>query len=286
LHLGKPRQCCLIFVISVVNAVIYTSGVKNSIEFNLNKEPQCSPVVAIVVLVSLLFAGFTSTPRAAASPAEIDTCAQFAAKYSGPYTDGGETLFRLRGSFTLTDGQTITITLTADYQGFGGLELRPNAGDWVSLFGPDLLPQTGNYTAPSAGIYEVYGFADNDYDTGLLTITCSGSAGGDAVDHAKLCPFTDGRVNDCTAGETAAIYCTAEGDFQVYGLLNGKGFLAMVVSKAEIAAVPEYPKQNTLIKEAFGIRLYRLTSGQLQINSPASEADKPDYVFRWTNCGK
>jgi subtilisin-like proprotein convertase family protein len=94
--------------------------------------------------------------------------------------------------------------------------------------------------------------------------------------------FTDGRLNSCDAGQTAAVYCAADGTVTVLAIWKGEGFPGIVATKAEIDAVPLHPAKNTLIKEGNGVRLYRLTSGKLQVNR-ASEKGK-DYSFRFS-CG-
>jgi hypothetical protein len=92
--------------------------------------------------------------------------------------------------------------------------------------------------------------------------------------------FTDGRLNDNDPGQTAAIYCENKG-ITVYGFYHGISFVAFKASTAEINKVPEHPTVNTLIKQGHGIRLYRLTGGQFQINAPDG------YVFIWTaDCTK
>jgi hypothetical protein len=117
----------------------------------------------------------------------------------------------------------------------------------------------------------VYSATDlqGDYDnTALVTVLapCSGGAG--------AAPFTDGRLNNYDAGQTAAIYCEDQG-ITVYGFYKTISFIAFKASKAEIAAVPEKPIRNTKIKQAHGITLWRLSSGEFQVNAPDG------YVFKW-----
>jgi hypothetical protein len=83
--------------------------------------------------------------------------------------------------------------------------------------------------------------------------------------------------------QSAAVYCEA-GGITVYGYNAQWGsFLAFKVSKAQLAKYPANPSSNTLIVEKYGISLYKLTSGEYQINAPTKETNKP-YVFRWAKC--
>jgi hypothetical protein len=79
-----------------------------------------------------------------------------------------------------------------------------------------------------------------------------------------------------------AIYCQ-QGNLTAYAINNAIGFFAFSLSKDQLASVPADPKQNFLIKEALGARLYRLTNGNLQINRATSDPGK-DYVFIWSGC--
>jgi hypothetical protein len=90
--------------------------------------------------------------------------------------------------------------------------------------------------------------------------------------------FKDGRVNNraSDANQNAGIYCN--GNQVVVYLVNAQGsILALHVTAAEILAVPEFPESNTLIKSANGVSLFRLTTGQLQVNAPG-------YSFQWKGC--
>lgn len=100
-----------------------------------------------------------------------------------------------------------------------------------------------------------------------------------------VCPiYLDGRLNNCDIGENAAIYCTPNGSVEVWAIYNSDGFWAFTASPTEIAAVPKKPATNTLIKQGLGARLYRLTSGQLQL-SRATDKGR-DYSFVFGDCAK
>jgi hypothetical protein len=95
--------------------------------------------------------------------------------------------------------------------------------------------------------------------------------------------INDGRVNDTDANAEAAIWCRSYG-IDTYDIdFSGDGELAMRTTWAEIDAVPAKPEVNTLIEGVPGFALYRLTSGELQLNGPANWEGKP-YVFIWDGC--
>jgi hypothetical protein len=95
----------------------------------------------------------------------------------------------------------------------------------------------------------------------------------------------DGRENINDTVAEAAIYCTSFG-VDVYDLdWSGNGDFAFRATWAEIDAVPVNPAENTLIDGVPGFALYRLTSGELQVNGPADYEGKV-YVFIWDGCAR
>lgn len=99
------------------------------------------------------------------------------------------------------------------------------------------------------------------------------------------CIVDDGRLNHLDAAAPATIYCLPDGGVAIWDLnLMSAGELALAVAPGEIAAVPTHPAENTLIAGAGGIRLYRLTTGQLQVNAPPNYSTEPEYVFVWSGC--
>ncbi|MEP7288885.1 MAG: hypothetical protein ABI947_24295 [Chloroflexota bacterium] len=98
--------------------------------------------------------------------------------------------------------------------------------------------------------------------------------------------FNDGRLNNdigAEADQTVAVYCV-DGGVMAYAIYKSQGYFAFKLTKDQIAKVPTKPKQNTLIHQALGVRLYRLTSGELQVNRTMLDPTQGDYVFRWAGC--
>lgn len=94
----------------------------------------------------------------------------------------------------------------------------------------------------------------------------------------------DGRenINDYDAG--AAIYCNDYG-IDIYDLdISGNGTLSFTADWAEILAVPPNPEANTLIDGAPGFALYRLTSGEMQLNGVKEFPPGAPYIYIWAGC--
>ena len=101
-----------------------------------------------------------------------------------------------------------------------------------------------------------------------------------------VCPmFWDGRLNDCDPGQTVAVYCLADGSVNILAIYKSMGYDAILASPSEIAAVPKHPVVNTPIKSGNGATLYRLTSGELQVNR-AEDGTGKTYRFIFNDCPK
>jgi hypothetical protein len=59
--------------------------------------------------------------------------------------------------------------------------------------------------------------------------------------------------------------------------------LAISLTSAELAKLPETPEENLLVDEYYEIALYKLTSGEYQINV-GPDADGKVYVLNFNNC--
>lgn len=105
------------------------------------------------------------------------------------------------------------------------------------------------------------------------------------VEIAPECRRADNRVNVYDRAAGVVIYCLPDDTIALYDIdIRGHGALALTATSAEVAAIPTFPGENTLIKANGVIRLYRLTSGELQVNAPGIYVADPEYVFRWNGC--
>ena len=92
----------------------------------------------------------------------------------------------------------------------------------------------------------------------------------------------DGRLNDGSDQLAApvAVYDTDQGlDVYLINPENGNGDKIFTVTDDEVAKVDDEPIINTMLDGAKGVVLYRLTSGEFQIN--ATNFDGSLYVFDW-----
>ena len=114
-----------------------------------------------------------------------------------------------------------------------------------------------------------------------LTITRRVSVGRE-FDPACATP-NDGRVNINDNAAAAAIYCTPYG-VSIWDIDDiSRGTPSFLVTYDALDTIPWPLDENTLIGENGGFRLYALTSGELQLNSPPDWEGK-EYVFTWTGC--
>ncbi len=101
----------------------------------------------------------------------------------------------------------------------------------------------------------------------------------------------------CTCPQNSALNCY--GGFHVNTIVNPKtgdcaievlgidgnvnGYKAIYVTAKELAKLPEFPEENTLIEQYYEYALYKLQNGQYQVNvGPLAESKV--YVVTWTGC--
>lgn len=106
--------------------------------------------------------------------------------------------------------------------------------------------------------------------------------------HDERCAeIRDGRENRLDKAAGAAIYCDDYGVL-IYDLdISGHGSFAFRATWDEINRVPTNPTENTLIEGVPGFALYRLTTGEMQLNGVADSMQPPysvPYVFTWEGC--
>ncbi len=133
------------------------------------------------------------------------------------------------------------------------------------------------YTPGVSGTYTLVAFkyAGN---SGLGYLSLSG------INNAISLPFPDGRINQ-EQWATAAVFCVVNGNIDIYAInASGVGSLVIREDWAALEALG-IPAQNELRaqSEDGSIRLYRLSSGEWQINAPA-DGNENGYVYRWREC--
>jgi hypothetical protein len=64
---------------------------------------------------------------------------------------------------------------------------------------------------------------------------------------------------------------------------SGRGYKAIYATARELAKLPEFPEENTLIDQYYEYALYKLTSGEYQVNA-GPMAENKVYVVTFTGC--
>lgn len=171
------------------------------------------------------------------------------------YFEAGEVItFYADGA---TDGRAILQVLPAPVTSFPFIEdAVPPMSD---------VPARITYTIPTSGYYEVWiSFTAHVAQTYTWTFYCTSPAD---------------PTNEI-AGAPVAIFENEYG-LGLYWLANSTGEPLLFVSNEQLATIPEFPAENTLIAEAdHQTALYRLTTGELQVNVGPNEAGDV-YVFIW-----
>jgi hypothetical protein len=116
--------------------------------------------------------------------------------------------------------------------------------------------------------------------------------GGQTIDTAEAClPCycpDDLRIN-CHGNEYYGVYTrlTRSGQCYIDVLLidqeTGRGRRAIRLTAAEQAEVPEFPEENLLVEQYYEVALYRLTTGEWQVNAGPTAEGKV-YVVVFTGC--
>ena len=229
-----------------------------------------------LIIAVLFLIGFMIVPTRIQAAGLSPVCALI---HSGSINGNGGA-----GSFagftgTANRGETLTVRVALGSATSATFTLNSGPSAGAVLSGPAAAPRTLSFTVgstPPSGlgwyIQSANGSVNVTADCGFGTNV--GSSSGPL--------FSDGRMNDSDAVETAAVYCQDDGSVRVYVPNVPTWTIGFTASLAEIASVPKKPATHTLIKQGGGARLYRLTTGELQVNSPQSA--QADYVFIFKDC--
>jgi len=181
-------------------------------------------------------------------------------------------------SVTCTPGSiTYTVFYDSSTSTSVDVEIALNGNYYKTIY-PNVFGATGNYTFTDVDAAYIAGITVTVYNTS------GGAVGGPSSVSANCgggtCTEPDNRMNsECkNADQSVAVYCDG-GTLSFYAIYHGKGTLAFRMTQAELSRFPATPARNILIKQAMGVRLYKLSSGQYQVNR--AKQDGSDYWFRW-----
>jgi hypothetical protein len=257
-----------------------------------------------VVALSMLFASFVSIVKADPLPGDYFYYSASSATLKSCSTTGF--------SFTITDfvnlsfPVNVTTTPTVNGVSIPGVSYsQPTFNHQsfvVTYFQTDVSSafptQSGPYTVVSRSLatYASGPNAGQAFFDATWTIFCDPGTGtgtwsyvlggGTESTSTTSCVFPDagdGRLNSLCddAAQSATFYCTTVNNTQilsVFSVWNSKGTENFKVTQADLDKFPSKPTTNTLINAGKFASLYRLTSGELQVNTYAGNA----YVFHGT----
>lgn len=128
----------------------------------------------------------------------------------------------------------------------------------------------------------------SDPGTGVEIVTLPD--GSQRVDPATLRTYDracmsprDNRINLDLGVTEVAIYCDDTG-IAIWDIDSlSRGVFQFKIAYLDLAQLPAAPEQNILIYEQNGFALYKLTNGQLQVNTPPDWQGK-SFSYAWDGC--
>lgn len=146
---------------------------------------------------------------------------------------------------------------------------------------------SGPQTSPTIGIYWTAPQSPGTLTTVTVTMFINDANAGTAIDadliqECSIPPPDDGRMNNIIVDpeQTVAVYCRSNG-IEIIRPVGNQPVTVLFASIQEIATVG-VPRTNTLIKASVDVNLYRLSSGEFQVNAPGLGGKQ--YVFIWSGC--
>lgn len=173
------------------------------------------------------------------------------------------------------------ITIPVSVNAGDTVTVKVSIGTFIVIKLPVNVKISGNQaTATGSGTgFVVTENSGGPYFYGITVCPAGSSLGG------GTCPlFLDGRLNDCEAWETSAIYCLGDGSVRVYVIGQPMWTIDFDASPAEIARVPQHPRRNTVIKRGHFAALLRQTNGLLLVSSPGLNPVDGAYTFVFPAC--
>lgn len=232
------------------------------------------------------------------------------ASVSGTLTPGGATMPVIFISSPNCTGQGVsavlyaTHTLTVDTAGVYSINLPDDAAGAFSLYlhSAGFNPAAGFPTCLAADnsgaigfsfalaantTYYVVPFDDTFAQLGgsyTLTISGPGNVSLDGVGASGAASIDDGRLNRFDLAAPFAIYCAAD-SLEIYAINGaGQGTLVLTTGAGAVEAT-DASAANAVMVEGSGIRVFKLTSGELQaVSAPDFEGKVYNVVFSAFPC--
>jgi hypothetical protein len=153
--------------------------------------------------------------------------------------------------------------------------------------GPGLLPTISTYL-DAGDTYTIVILTGDPLQTGGYTLQISGPGNITYDVAAGSGRFIDGRVNNSVIRDAippVAVYCQPDGAIHVYFIVRevdgAYGVFLFRITAQRIATVG-MPTENTVLGFLGNVRVYRLTTGEFQLN--AVDFDGTPYIIVWDAC--
>ncbi len=119
----------------------------------------------------------------------------------------------------------------------------------------------------------------------LLLVSVSAAVPSGVANACLPCDCEENTALNCYGGFHLNTIVNSRGQcaIEVLGFNGDGGYLAIYASSRELARVPELPEENTLIEQYYEFSLYRLTTGEYQLNV-GPDAEGKVYVVNWYGC--
>ena len=186
-----------------------------------------------------------------------------------------QTLYRVDvGGVIIPAGQTYGFLIYSGFAGSGTLAIRCRGYSTISISNADITLTGGSGSFGGDRL-------NNPFDGFLTDRAWRGMVHYTTVDGPLT--FADGRINRRDPAAAFAVYphqdATGELGLTFYDTYADQ--LLLDVSAAQIAAVPEFPAENTLIAASADgrVSLYRLSDGQFQAMGPAANGKQYGVIF-------
>ncbi|NDJ63191.1 MAG: hypothetical protein GYB67_18875 [Chloroflexi bacterium] len=100
------------------------------------------------------------------------------------------------------------------------------------------------------------------------------------------CECPNDQRHNCLGGEFYAVYTYSYDDLcvlDVYRIDSDGGRRIFMYDERELSRVPDFPDRNLFLVQVDGVAMYRLTSGEYQINA-GPDVNNKMFVLRFDDC--
>jgi hypothetical protein len=148
------------------------------------------------------------------------------------------------------------------------------------------LPQIVEYLDADV-TYVLVSTTFDPLNTGSYSVDISGPGEVTLGRSSSPTTFTDGRINSSVildGGAPVVLYCREDGGVDVWfvSISSERGVFLFRVTAQRIEDIGVPTEENTLLRFVGSVAVYRLTTGEFQVNAP--NFDGTPYVMIWNGC--